>query len=54
MFRSIDIQLNFPDEPNWSEVPRDVLFQLIEEYDIEANCATSALLELSERKTTRH
>ena len=50
MLRSIDIQLSYPTEPDWAKVPVDILYQLVEEYFIEPNCATSALLELSERQ----
>lgn len=50
---SIDIQLSFPDEPDYSLVPLSVLYQLIEQYNIEQSCATSAVYELHRRKDSR-
>jgi hypothetical protein len=48
--KSIDIQLSFPNEPEYSEVPVDVLYELIESFQIEQSCATSAIYELHLRK----
>ena len=41
--KSIDIQLSFPDEPDYSKVPLSVLYELVETYEIEQSCATSAI-----------
>ena len=51
--KSIDIQLSYPDEPDYSEVPLSVLYELIEFYNIEQNCATSAIYELHRRQDSR-
>jgi hypothetical protein len=51
--KSIDIQLSFPDEPDYSEVPLAVLYELVETYEIEQSCATSAIYELHRRKDSR-
>ena len=51
--KSIDIQLNFPDEPDYSKVPLEVLYELIETYEIEQSCATSAIYELHRRNDSR-
>ena len=40
----------YPKEPKWLDVPLEILYELIENYDNEPNCATSALFELSERE----
>jgi hypothetical protein len=51
--KSIDIQLSFPDEPDYSNVPLSVLYELVETYEIEQSCATSAIYELHHRKDSR-
>ena len=51
--KSIDIQLNFPDEPDYSKVPVAVLYELVETYKIEQSCATSAIYELHRRADSR-
>ena len=51
--KSIDIQLSFPDEPDYSAVPLAVLYELVETYEIEQNCATSAIYELHRRNDSR-
>lgn len=37
------IQLIYPQEPNWSEVPDTVLVELVQTYNQEPSCATIAI-----------
>lgn len=44
------IQFCYPEiEPNWEELPEDILIELVLDYDNEQSCATSALYELSNK-----
>jgi len=43
------IQFCYPDEPEWEELSEEVLIELIQDYQNEQSCATSALYELSNR-----
>jgi hypothetical protein len=46
-----EIQFIFPSEPDWDLVEDSVLVELVENYFYEQSCATSALTELSHRKS---
>jgi hypothetical protein len=46
------IQFSYPDEPNWSEVPDDVLVELVKTYFQEPSCAGLALGQLRTRRNT--
>lgn len=46
-----EIQFMFPSQPDWSLIEESVLVTLIEDYVSEQSCATSALTELSHRKS---
>ena len=43
----------FPDEPDWDSVPDDVLIRLVEEFQDEPSCATSAILQLASTNPDR-
>lgn len=51
--RSRAIQMRYPDVPDWAEVDDEVLVALVEDFEWEPSCATSAILELGLRGTTR-
>ncbi|AFY73115.1 hypothetical protein Syn7502_01000 [Synechococcus sp. PCC 7502] len=44
------IQMIYPEVPEWQDVSDHVLIELIENYQDEPSCATSAILELSLRQ----
>ena len=43
------IQMVHPDEPNWETLDADVLVKLVENFDCEPSCATSAIIYLSSK-----
>ncbi|OYU98874.1 MAG: hypothetical protein CFE45_14885 [Burkholderiales bacterium PBB5] len=45
------IQMCFPDEPDWDGVEESVLVDLVQDFEWEPSCATSAILELSHRQS---
>ena len=48
------IQFCYPEiEPNWEELPEDILIELVLDYDNEQSCATSALYELSSKNNPK-
>ena len=47
------IQMCHPDEPDWDTVEDAVLVALVEDFEWEASCATSAILELGLRRAPR-
>lgn len=47
------IQMCYPDEPDWDEVEEAVLVELVEEFEWEQSCATSAILQLSLRSSSK-
>lgn len=47
------IQLRYPDTPDWAAVEEHVLIELIEDFEWEQSCATSAILELALRDCGR-
>ena len=51
--KSRAIQMCYPDEPVWEDVEEDVLVQLVEDFEWEQSCATSAILELGLRSSSR-
>lgn len=46
--------MRHPDEPNWEEIEEDVLVELVQDFEWEQSCATSAILELSYRRSSRY
>ncbi len=48
--KSQAIQMCYPDEPDWAVVEDDVLLELVQTFESEQSCATSAILELAFRK----
>ena len=47
------IQMLYPEEPDWSEVESDTLVSLVETFVEEPNCATLALGQLRARRHAR-
>ena len=41
------IQMVYPDEPDWDVLEEDVLVKLVENFDSEQSCATTAIVYLS-------
>jgi hypothetical protein len=44
-----EIQLMFPNEPDWQHVPDDVLVELVRTYYQELSCAGAAIIYLKSR-----
>jgi hypothetical protein len=51
--KSQAIQMCYPDEPDWELVEDEVLLELVQTFESEQTCATSAILELAFRKHAR-
>lgn len=49
MSYATEIQLIYPQEPDWTEVPDEVLIDLVQTYYQEPSCATIAIGLLSTR-----
>jgi hypothetical protein len=49
MSHATEIQLIYPQEPHWPEVPDPVLIELVETYAQEPSCATIAIGLLQRR-----
>jgi hypothetical protein len=47
------IQMLFPEEPDWENLTEDVLVKLVEEFEDELSCATSAILHLGGKNPER-
>ncbi len=47
------IQMLFPEEPDWASLDEEVLVKLIEEFQYEPSCATSAILHLGSKNEER-
>jgi len=47
------IQFAYPDEPDWSTVSDDTLVELVEDFNSEPSCATTAIGLLATRKHVR-
>ena len=45
--------MSFPDEPDWESVDEETLIQLIENFEDEQSCATSAIIYLASLNQTR-
>ncbi len=43
------IQLRYPDTPDWATLDEETLVRLVENFESEPSCATSAILYLGER-----
>ena len=43
----------FPEEPEWESLPEEVLVKLVEEFEDEPSCATSAILNLGSKNPER-
>ena len=43
------IQMLYPETPDWSGLSEDVLIQLVEDFENEPSCATSAILHLGSK-----
>ena len=43
------IQMLFPEEPEWASLTEEVLVKLVEEFEGELSCATSAILHLGSK-----
>lgn len=47
------IQLLYPQQPEWKSLSEEVLVKLIEEFEAELSCATSAILHLGAKNPER-
>lgn len=47
------IQMLFPEEPEWESLTEEVLIKLVEEFEGELSCATSAILHLGSKNPER-
>lgn len=47
------IQMLFPEEPEWDDLTEEVLVKLIEEFEGELSCATAAILHLGSKNPER-
>ncbi len=47
------IQMLFPEEPEWESLTEEVLVKLVEEFEDELSCATSAILHLGSKNPVR-
>ena len=47
------IQIAYPDEPDWNSLEEEVLVHLVEDFENEQSCATSAILYLASKNPER-
>ena len=47
------VQMRFPEEPDWESLEEEVLVKLVEEFQYEPSCATSAILHLGSKNAER-
>ncbi|AFY75044.1 hypothetical protein Syn7502_03155 [Synechococcus sp. PCC 7502] len=47
------IQMIFPDEPDWESLEEEVLVKLVEDFDNEQSCATTAIIYMSTKNPSQ-